>query len=78
MCSEKEPKGSMKKVTLIMPDGSEVGPVKVSGKIRQTGELMEATVYAGQSVLANSLPSIQRFMAVYTNFDNRKGPQRDK
>jgi hypothetical protein len=75
MCSEFQPKGGMKKVTLVMADGQEIGPVKVSGEVDEVGGLLKAKVYASPSVLPNSLPSILRFLAVYTNFNDRTGPK---
>lgn len=75
MCHELQPKGGMKKVTLVMSDGQELGPVKVSGKVREVGGLLEAKVYASPALLPNSLPSTLRFLAVYTNFNDRTGPK---
>lgn len=75
MCHEFQPKGGMKKVTLVMENGQEIGPVKISGEAMEVGGLLEAKVYASPAVLPNSLPSTLRFAAVYTNFKDRTGPQ---
>ena len=74
MCHENEPKVKAKKVTLIMLDRTEIGPVKVVGlsEVQSVhGPMLEADVYGGPNVVSHN-PTEMRFMAVYTNFEHRK------
>lgn len=78
MCHEKESKKRVKRVTLIMPGGGEVGPVKIVGLSEvQTayGPMLEADVYGKPEIIAGHAQRL-RFMAIYTNFkDKPKDPK---
>lgn len=77
MYQDYEPRSKMHKVTLIMEDGQEKGPVKIVGGIKevetQSGPMLQAKVYANPLLISNSTPGLIRFMAVYTNFKHKKG-----
>jgi hypothetical protein len=75
MCSELQPKIKMSKVTVVMSDGQEFGPVKIVGLkevMTKQGPFFAALLYGNKSVLPQG-PSHARFIAVYTNLEHRKG-----
>lgn len=75
MCHDYEPKIKARRVTLVMQGGEEIRPVKVVDlkEVQTTqGPMFEAVVYASKSVLPANSPRVFRFVAVYTNFNDRQ------
>ncbi len=70
---DREPKVKARRVTLVMQGGEEIGPVKVVDlKESPEGALLEAVVYGSKTVLPKNSPRVFRFVALYTNFNDRK------